>query len=81
MKMGLEGPPPPQANLVSPPSVPAIPSTVVALRYLGRSAITLRGLATDHIYSFSQSQSVQQIDSRDAEAFLRTRYFRRHHPS
>jgi hypothetical protein len=49
----------------------------VSLRYLERSPILVRGPATGREYSFSGTHPVQPVDARDAEAFLRTRFFRK----
>jgi hypothetical protein len=49
----------------------------VAIRYLEISAVKVRGGATGREYVFSVTQPVQEVDSRDAGALLRTRFFRR----
>lgn len=48
----------------------------VALRYLESSPIRVRGPVTGQPYDFSGSHPVQAVDSRDATALLRTRFFR-----
>jgi hypothetical protein len=37
----------------------------------------VQGTVTAHRYVFSASDPVQTVDTRDAEALLRSRYFRR----
>jgi hypothetical protein len=49
----------------------------VPLRYVERSPILVRGPATGQQYQFSGTQPIQSVDPRDAEALLRTRFFRR----
>jgi hypothetical protein len=49
----------------------------VGLRYLERSSIRVRGPATGREYSFSAADPVQAVDTRDADALLRTRFFRK----
>jgi hypothetical protein len=45
------------------------------LEYTGRAAIVVRGLSTGQVYSFSASDRVQRVDSRDADALRRTHLF------
>lgn len=52
-------------------------SSSVTLRYLESSPILVRGPATGRQYQFSGTRPVQPVDARDAEALLRTRFFRR----
>ncbi len=49
----------------------------VRLRYLENSPILVRGPATGREYRFSRANPDQPVDARDAEALLRTRFFRR----
>ena len=49
--------------------------TPVMLRYVGRSAISVRGPATGQRYAFP-SNAVHAVDVRDAAVLLRTTYFR-----
>lgn len=49
----------------------------VNLRYLERSPILVLGPATGRRYEFSGAKPVQSVDTRDLEALLRTRFFRR----
>jgi hypothetical protein len=49
----------------------------VRLAYLERSAIRVRGPSTGSEYRFSAAQQVQHVALADAEALLRTHYFRR----
>jgi hypothetical protein len=51
------------------------PSSSMALRYLRRAPIRMRGPATGRLYDFSGSHPVQPVDSRDATALLRTHLF------
>ena len=55
----------------------ATPYSVVTLYYLEISPILVRGTATGRQYNFSGAQPCQSVDKRDAETFLRTRFFRR----
>jgi hypothetical protein len=48
----------------------------VALRYVGKSKIVVRGPATGVSYAFSLTEPVHEIDVRDAGVFLRTGSFR-----
>jgi len=60
-----------------PAAAPApVPSSSVAIRYLEKSPIRVRGPVTGRYYDFSGSRSVQVVDSRDAPPLLRTRFFR-----
>ena len=74
---------PTRAVVAAPSSLPAAPVTQmapaagVALRYLERSRILVRGPASGRQYEFSAQHSVQQVDGRDAPALLGTRFFRR----
>jgi hypothetical protein len=45
------------------------------LRYLEKSPIRVRGAASGREYDFSAGNPVRQVDARDAEALLRTRFF------
>ena len=51
----------------------------VNLRYLENSPILVRGPATGRQYEFSGARPLQSVEARDAEALLRTRFFRRHY--
>lgn len=59
----------------SSPGAGAAPG--VRLRYLERSPVLVRGPVTGRQYEFSGSRPVQRVDGRDAEALLRTGFFRR----
>jgi hypothetical protein len=69
--------------VAAPASLPAKPVTAtasaagVALHYLERSRILVRGPASGRQYEFSAQHPVQQVDSRDVPALLGTRFFRR----
>lgn len=51
--------------------------SAVSLEYLESSPIQVRGPATGRQYMFSGTQPVQPVDLRDADALLRTRFFRK----
>lgn len=44
----------------------------VVIRYLGQSAILVRGPRTGHVYAFRPGEPDQIIDHRDADVLLRT---------
>jgi hypothetical protein len=48
----------------------------VTLRYLERSRIVVRGLATGRYYEFSGIDAVKPVEARDAATLLRTQFFR-----
>jgi hypothetical protein len=48
----------------------------VALRYLERSPVLVRGPATGRQYAFSGERPVRPVDKRDAATLSRTRFFR-----
>lgn len=54
--------------------------SAVTLRYLESSPVLVRGPATGRQYEFSGTHPIQAVDGRDAEALLRTRFFRRAYP-
>ncbi len=60
-----------------PSPAPAGLSSPVKLRYLEKSPIVVRGPATGRQYDFSAVRPVQAVDVRDADALVRTRFFRR----
>ena len=63
---------------VTPETATAQPTQPgVALRYLGRSAILIKGPRTGRVCTFRPGESGQVIDSRDAEVLLRTDLFQR----
>ena len=62
----------PQLPVASSP----MPNSPVALRYLQRSPIRVRGPVTGRTYDFSSSNPVQAVDTRDAATLMRTRFFR-----
>jgi hypothetical protein len=49
----------------------------ISVRYLEKSPIRVRGMASGMSYEFSGSRPVQQVDARDAPSLLNTRFFRR----
>ncbi len=49
----------------------------VRLRYLQQSPVRVGGPVTGKRYDFSGAQPVLQVESRDAEALLRTGFFAR----
>lgn len=46
------------------------------IRYLGQSAILVRGPRTGRVYAFRPGEPDQVIDHRDAEVLLRTGFLR-----
>jgi hypothetical protein len=50
---------------------------MVALRAVANGGINVRGPASGRQYSFSAAAPVQHVEARDAEALLRTSWFRR----
>lgn len=48
---------------------------LVQLRYLGKSAVALRGTITRNLYQFSEFMPVQTVDRRDARYLLATKLF------
>lgn len=48
----------------------------LALRYLARSAVQVRGPSTGRMYPFSAAQPVQRVARADSEALLRSGHFR-----
>jgi hypothetical protein len=52
-------------------------SSSMTVRYVEKSPVLVRGPATGRQYEFSGAHPTQNVDSRDAEALLRTRFFRR----
>jgi len=50
---------------------------MIQLRYSETSPIQVRGPVTGRIYQFSGAQPLRPVDARDADAMLRTRFFRR----
>ena len=49
----------------------------IAISYLERAPVRVRGLATGQVYEFSASDAIREVDARDASALLNTRFFRR----
>ena len=47
------------------------------IQYVEAVPVVVQGAASGRQYVFSSADSVQLVDRRDAEALLRTRYFRR----
>jgi hypothetical protein len=50
-------------------------SHVVAVRYVERLRLVVRGPATGRQYEFSAAKATQMVAAHDADALLRTRYF------
>lgn len=59
------------------PSGTALEGSFVAISYLEKAPVRVRGLATERAYEFSASNPVCKVDVRDASALLNTRFFRR----
>jgi hypothetical protein len=49
----------------------------VAVEYLARAAIAVRGATTGRLYRFGAAESRHYVEERDAAALLATRFFRR----
>ena len=49
----------------------------VAVEYLARAPVAVRGAATGRLYRFGAAEPRQHVEERDAAALLRTRFFRR----
>jgi hypothetical protein len=52
-------------------------SGAVAVEYLERTKIQVRGAVTGRVYEFSRAVPLQHVDPRDAPRLLGTRFFRR----
>lgn len=48
---------------------------MLAVRYVERSRLVVRGPATGRQYQFSSDKPTQMVAAQDADALLRTRYF------
>ena len=63
------------------PPVPPFGSTQagsdIAISYLEKAPVRVRGLSTGRVYEFSASNPICEVDMRDASALLNTRFFRR----
>lgn len=55
----------------------ALSYSAINLHYLESSPILAIGMITGRQYEFSGAHPDQSVDARDAEALLRTRFFRR----
>lgn len=67
-------PPPPEPTRVAPV---AAGERRVAVEYLARASVAVRGAATGRLYRFGAAEPRQHVEERDAAALLRTRFFRR----
>ena len=56
-------------------ATPPLGHQVVAVRYVERSRLVVRGPATGRQYEFSAARPTQIVAAHDADALLRTRYF------
>ena len=56
-------------------ATPPLGHAVVAVRYVERSRLVVRGPATGRQYEFSAAKPTQIVAAHDADALLRTRYF------
>ena len=56
-------------------ATPPLGGRVVAVRYVERSRLVVRGPATGRQYEFSAAKPTQIVAAHDADALLRTRYF------
>jgi hypothetical protein len=75
----MNQPAPAAAPMPVPPTYnsPAAAWSSVRLRYLQQSPIRVGGPVTGKHYDFSGAQPVMPVESRDAEALLRTGFFTR----
>ncbi len=53
------------------------PAPAVSLRYVGGRPVSVRGIASGHVYSFSRTAPLQPVNAADAPALLRTGQFMR----
>jgi len=66
------------ANWISPQSQKvATPLSSIKLRYLASARIRVTGSTTGRQYEFSGTAAIQNVDARDVEALVRTKFFRR----
>ena len=86
---GMRNPPPPSTSHASPiaktpridrrgasgAATPPLGGRVLAVRYVERSRLVVRGPATGRQYQFSLDKPMQMVSVQDADALLRTRYF------
>ncbi len=56
-------------------ATPPLAGPAVAVRYVERSRLMVRGPATGRQYEFSAARPTQLVAAHDADALLRTRYF------
>ena len=49
----------------------------IAISYLEKAPVRVRGLSTGRVYEFSAANPMCEVDKRDASALLNTRFFRR----
>jgi hypothetical protein len=69
--------PPPKPASIQPPAAAPTAQPSIALRYLDRSPVRVRGLFSGKSYEFSGSNPVQHVDARDSSSLLHTPFFRR----
>jgi hypothetical protein len=67
--------PPPAAPVPIAEAPGPVKSDNVALRYLGKGPISLRGPHTRRAYYFNEKGEATVVDTKDVEALLRTRLF------
>jgi hypothetical protein len=76
---GLRGAPQPSPGIhrrgARTAATPPPGGRVVAVRYVERSRLVVRGPATGRQYEFSAAKPTQIVAAHDADALLRTRYF------
>ena len=56
-------------------ATPPLGDRAVAVRYVERSRLVVRGPASGRQYEFSAAKPTQMVALHDADALLRTRYF------
>ena len=67
---------PPATRPVPLPGAVAADSGEVPVQYLANSPIVVRGQMSGKMYRFSGATPIQQVERRDAAAFLQSRFFR-----
>jgi hypothetical protein len=68
---------PADANGATPAADGAPLAGTVRLQFTRQSGVRVRGPVSGASYAFSGDAAVQAVDARDADALLRTGYFRR----
>jgi hypothetical protein len=61
----------------TPASGAVLQGSFIAISYVEKAPVRVRGLTTGLTYEFSASDPVREVDVRDASALLNTRFFQR----